>query len=279
MNTLLVAFSANFAVSVRAVSLVVTDVPIPPSVAPSTSAMASAGMWSIRRLLHVGREHRARRDHQAQAREVPAIGLVVEGPQQRLGEGVADDDQVLHALPLHRVPQLDGVEPTTLQQHGGAAEQVGHHHPEPAAGAVHQRRSRHRHQRGAGGEHLPRRGGQPRGVVDRRQPDHRRVRAQEELGEVAHRVHDALRHARSCRRCRRCRRRRRRRRCGPRARSSARIVRRPRPRRRGWCRRVPGRRRPRSGGAGRPRRDRTRATRSPSEVWNTSASMSALSSR
>ena len=109
-KTLLVAFSENLAVSVVGVSLVVIDVPMPPSVAPRTSAMASAGMWSIRPCFTSAENIAPDEIIRRRRREVPAVGLVVEGAQQRLGEGVADDDEVLHALALDGVPQLDRVE-------------------------------------------------------------------------------------------------------------------------------------------------------------------------
>ena len=61
------------------------------SLEPSESTMISRSLWRSRPGLGRRRpDHAARHDH-PQRRDVPAVRLGVEGPQDRLGEGVADD--------------------------------------------------------------------------------------------------------------------------------------------------------------------------------------------
>jgi hypothetical protein len=146
-------------------------------------------------LLHLEREHRAGRDERVQARRVPTAGMLVERAEHRSRERVAHDHEQVHALPRHRVPQLDRIEAAVREQRRGAAEHVRHHHAEPAAGAVHERRPRHRDGRAPGRVRRAREVGQVVGAAQLRHADHLRVGLQEEAREVTHRVHHALRHA------------------------------------------------------------------------------------
>ena len=68
------------------------------SLEPSESTMISRSLWRSRPALVCGRPDHAARDDDPQRRDVPAVGLGVEGPQDRLGEGVADDRHRVDAL-------------------------------------------------------------------------------------------------------------------------------------------------------------------------------------
>ena len=80
-------------------------------------------------------------DDPHQAGQVPSIRIGLQRGQDRLGEGVAHDDQAVHLLPLHGVEQLDRVELARRQQHHPAALAQALEGGEPA-GPVHQRTGR-----------------------------------------------------------------------------------------------------------------------------------------
>ena len=93
-------------------------------------------------VLDLGAPHGAGRVHRAQRRHVrhraPRLGGL-QRPQDRAGEGVADDGQTGQPLALDHGQELVGVEGSLLEQHQRAAGVQRGHGADPHAGAVHQR--------------------------------------------------------------------------------------------------------------------------------------------
>ncbi len=104
--------------------------------------MISRGLWRSRPSFDLLRPHHARRHDDAQRRDVPPVGLGVEGAQDGLGERVADDRGGVDAVALHVVEELLGAEVATLHRGDRPADhQVADGVEQP--GAVHQRRCGH----------------------------------------------------------------------------------------------------------------------------------------
>ncbi len=72
-----------------------------------------------------------------QGREPPSAGMLVEGPQDGLGEGVAHDGDGVHVVGVDGVEELDGVEAATGERHDASAHGHGRHGGEPPR-AVHE---------------------------------------------------------------------------------------------------------------------------------------------
>ncbi len=92
--------------------------------------------------LAVGAERRPGRDHPLHGRQVVGATGGLGGGQRgddRAGEGVADEGDLGHPLPLDQAEQLVGVEPPAAEQHHRPAEHEGLD-GEEQRGAVHQGR-------------------------------------------------------------------------------------------------------------------------------------------
>ena len=88
-------------------------------------------------------EHDPRRRDRSQRRQVPTVGLALEGVEQRAREHIADDGEDGDALARHRIPHVLHVESLTVDQHhrarAGKRRQRGEQ-----PGAMHERRGRQR---------------------------------------------------------------------------------------------------------------------------------------
>ncbi len=104
--------------------------------------MISRSLWRSRPCLGLLRPHDARRHDDPQRGDVPSVGFGVEGPQDGLGERVADDRGRVDPVDLHVVEELLGAEVATLHGRDRAADHQVADRVEEAR-AVHQRRGRH----------------------------------------------------------------------------------------------------------------------------------------
>ena len=133
-------------------SLLTAERPLkPPSDDPIESMIIRFGHDLEVALLHRHREQGGRGGDGEQGRQVPAVGLGLEGLDHRAAHGVAGDEHRVGALPLDGVPHVVGVEPGH-QDDGVALRELAQQ--APLGGAVHQRR-RHQEHDPAAGRALP----------------------------------------------------------------------------------------------------------------------------